>query len=44
MTLSLIMNSRDLKKSNHYIEMIIEREYTEENPLDKKNFWGILKK
>jgi hypothetical protein len=34
----------DLKKAIHYIEMIIERDYTEENPLDKKNFWGILKK
>ena len=29
----------DLKKAIHYIEMIIERDYTEENPLDKKNFW-----
>tara|TARA_R100000458_G_C8200997_1_gene191550 strand:+ start:573 stop:827 length:255 start_codon:yes stop_codon:yes gene_type:complete len=34
----------DLKKAKHYIDMIIERDYTEENPLDKKNFWGILKK
>ena len=34
----------DLKKAIHYIEMIIERDYSEENPLDKKNFWGILKK
>jgi hypothetical protein len=34
----------DLKKAIHYIEMIIERDYTEENPLDKKNFWGIIKK
>ena len=34
----------DLKKAIHYIEMIIERDYTEENPLDKKNFWGILKR
>jgi len=34
----------DLKKAIHYIEMIIERDYTEEDPLDKKNFWGIIKK
>ena len=34
----------DLKKAKHYIDMIIERDYTEENPLDKKNFWGIVKK
>ena len=34
----------DLKKAIHYIEMIIERDYSEENPLDKKNFWGILKR
>ena len=36
----------DLKKAIHYIEMIIERDYsqTEENPLNKKNYWGILKK
>ena len=33
----------DLKKAKHYIDMIIERDYSEENPLDKKNFWGILK-
>ena len=34
----------DLEKAKHYIDMIIERDYSEENPLDKKNFWGILKK
>ena len=36
----------DLEKAKHYIDMIIERDYsqTEENPLDKKNYWGILKK
>ena len=34
----------DLKKAKHYIDMIIERDYSEENPLDKKNFWGILKR
>ena len=34
----------DLKKAIHYIEMIIERDYSEENPMEKKNYWGILKK
>ena len=34
----------DLKKAKHYIDMIIERDYAEENPLEKKNFWGILKR
>jgi len=34
----------DLKKAIHYIEMIIERDYQEFNPLDKKNYWGIIKK
>ena len=36
----------DLKKAIHYIEMGIERDYshTEGNPLDKKNYWGIIKK
>ena len=34
----------DLKKAIHYIEMIIERDYQESNPLDKKNYWGIIKK
>ena len=36
----------DLEKAKHYIDMIIERDYsqTEENPLDKKNYWCILKK
>tara|TARA_R100000008_G_scaffold64040_1_gene41167 strand:+ start:75 stop:335 length:261 start_codon:yes stop_codon:yes gene_type:complete len=36
----------DLEKAKHYIDMIIERDYShkEENPLEKKNYWGILKK
>ena len=34
----------DLKKAIHYIEMIIERDYSEENPMEKKNYWGILKR
>ena len=34
----------DLKKAIHYIEMIIERDYQESNPSDKKNYWGIIKK
>ena len=36
----------DLLKAIHFIEMIIERDYsqTEGNPLDKKNYWGIIKK
>ena len=34
----------DLKKAIHYIEMIIERDYSEEKPMEKKNYWGILKK
>ena len=34
----------DLKKALHYIEMIIERDYSEENPMEKKNYWGILKR
>ena len=34
----------DLKKAIHYIEMIIERVYQETNPMDKKNYWGILKR
>ena len=36
----------DLLKAIHFIEMIIERDYshTEENPLKKKNYWGILKR
>jgi len=34
----------DLKKAIHYIEMIIERDYSQENPMEKKNYWGILKK
>jgi hypothetical protein len=34
----------DLKKAIHYIEMIIERDYAEENPMEKKNYWGILKR
>ena len=37
----------DLKKAIHYIEMIIERDYSKtetKNPKDKKNYWGILKR
>ncbi len=34
----------DLNKAIHYIEMIIERDYSQENPMEKKNYWGILKK
>ena len=34
----------DLKKAIHYIEMIIERDYSEENPMENKNYWGILKR
>ena len=34
----------DLKKAIHYIDMIIERDYQETNPMDKKNYWGILKR
>ena len=36
----------DLEKAKQYIDMIIERDYsqTEGNPLDKKNYWGIIKK
>ena len=35
---------QDLEKAKHYIDMIIERDYsqTEKNPLDKKNYWGII--
>ena len=37
----------DLMKAIHFIEMIIERDYSKtetKNPLDKKNYWGILKR
>ena len=37
----------DLLKAIHFIEMIIERDYSiteTKNPLDKKNYWGILKR
>ena len=34
----------DLKKAIHYIEMIIERDYSEENPMEKNNYWGSLKR
>ena len=37
----------DLEKAVHFIEMIIERDYSKtetKNPLDKKNYWGILKR
>ena len=35
---------QDLEKAKHYIDMIIERDYAEENPMEKKNYWGILKR
>ena len=38
---------QDLEKAKHYIDMIIERDYSEVktiNTLDKKNSWGIIKK
>ena len=37
----------DLEKAKHYIDMIIERDYLEtknDNPMEKKNYWGIIKK
>ena len=37
----------DLLKAIHFIEMIIERDYSKtetKNPLDKKNYWAILKR
>ena len=37
----------DLLKAIHFIEMIIERDYSkpeDKNPLDKKNYSGILKR
>ena len=37
----------DLEKAKHYIDMIIERDYSKtetKNPKDKKNYWGILKR
>ena len=37
----------DLLKAIHFIEMIIERDYSKtetKDPLDKKNYWGILKR
>ena len=37
----------DLEKAKHYIDMIIERDYSKPentNPLDNKNYWGILKR
>ena len=37
----------DLLKAIHFIEMIIERDSSKtetKNPLDKKNYWGILKR
>ena len=37
----------DLLKAMHFIEMIIERDYSKtetKNPLDNKNYWGILKR
>ena len=38
---------QDLEKAKHYIDMIIERDYSKtetKNPKDKKNYWGILKR
>ena len=38
---------QDLEKAKHMIDMIIERDYSKtetKNPLDKKNYWGILKR
>ena len=38
---------QDLEKAKHYIDMIIERDYSKtetKNPTDKKNYWGILKR
>ena len=36
---------QDILKAIHYCEMIIERDYNiGEHPMDKKNYWGILKK
>ena len=38
---------QDLEKAKHMIDMIIERDYSEpeeKNPLEKKNYWGILKR
>ena len=38
---------QDLEKAIHFIEMIIERDYSKtetKNPTDKKNYWGILKR
>ena len=38
---------QDLEKAKHMIDMIIERDYSkpeDKNPLDKKNYWGILKR
>ena len=37
----------DLLKAMHFIELIMERDYSKtetKNPLDKKNYWGILKR
>ena len=37
----------DLLKAIHFIEMIIERDYSKtetKNPLDKKNYWAIIKR
>ena len=38
---------QDLEKAKHYIDMIIERDYSKtetKNPKDKKNYWGIIKR
>ena len=34
---------QDILKAIHYCEMIIERDYKTPNPMDKPNFWGILR-
>ena len=37
---------QDLEKAKHMIDMIIERDYEDKeiNPMNKKNYWGILKR
>ena len=34
----------DLLKAIHFIEMIIERDYKDPDPMAKPNFWGILRR
>ena len=33
---------QDLEKAKHFIDMIIERDYPDEEKKDKSNSWGIL--